>query len=212
MRLRFATAVIAVCFLAQLGIAQDETPTKVTDQNRSGDLPFSTFVGTQIEHVDLASAALNITIPLHKIPGRGVDEDLGLRWNSNGFVMAPRTDGLGRPFWIWNFDLSSGWGIFGTRHSSAYSRIQCDYPLGWMNVWTNHIYTDRMGRKHPVAIQAENGGCASPGNPTNPDLTAQGMLGKTSGNYTSIITNADGSIEDYQDSNGNSISGWLDTL
>jgi hypothetical protein len=31
-----------------------------------------------------------------------------------------------------------------------------------MNVWTNHIYTDRMGEKHPAAIQAESGGCASP--------------------------------------------------
>lgn len=213
MRVRFAAMFIALCFV-RLAVAQDETPTKVTDQNRSGDLPFSTSIGTQIEHVDVASAALNITIPFHKIPGRGIDMDLGFRWSSNGFVLAPRTDGLGRPFWVWNFDVNSGWRTFGTSHTSAYSRIQCDYPLGWMNVWTNHIYTDRMGEKHPVAIQNENGGCASPGNPTNPDLTAQGMLGKTSGvnGQTSIITNADGSIEDYKDSNGNSISGGLDTL
>ena len=81
----------------------------MTDQNRTGDLPFSSSVGKDIEHVDLASAALNVTIPLIKIPGRGLNSELILHWNSNAYIMAPRIDGLGRAFYIWSYESYSEW-------------------------------------------------------------------------------------------------------
>jgi YD repeat-containing protein len=194
----------------------DETPTKVTSQNRSGDLPFSTSVGTPIEHVDVASGALNIKIPLIKIPGRGLDAELYLRWNSNFYMMAPRTDGYGRGYWIWATEKNSGWQTNHQDHSATFSHILCtDIPNeGYMNVYSHEIYTDPGGTKHPLAIQNESGQCASPGNPTGPDLTGAGMWGTTGGTNQFTVLMADGGKEDTQDSNGNQVSNEnaLDTL
>ena len=44
--------------------AQDETPTSVTVQNRTGDLPFSQTVGTGVEHVDIGSGNLIVDFPI----------------------------------------------------------------------------------------------------------------------------------------------------
>jgi len=95
MRARFALVLLFVSPWSLPAIAQDDIPTKVTDQNRSGEMPFSTSIGTQIEHVDVGSAALNIVVPIVKFPGRnGMDFEFSLHWNSNQYMMAPRTDGL----------------------------------------------------------------------------------------------------------------------
>lgn len=80
--------------------AQDETPTRVTSQNRSGDLPFSPRVGTAIEGVDTATGALRVTIPVVLIPGRGLNSELYLRFESNIYVRVTRTDGFGNPYYI----------------------------------------------------------------------------------------------------------------
>jgi RHS repeat-associated protein len=222
MRVQIAATLIAACCLAPLSIAQDETPTKVTAQNRSGELPFSTSIGTQIEHVDVASAVLNVTIPLIKVPGRGMNSEVTLHWNSNMYVMAPRLNGLGNPFYIWNFDFPSGWQTNSTFHRPTFQALSCTLPVkGSWSAYTNYIYTDPAGTKHPEMVQTEWGGtntCAGPGNPSNPDLTGQGMWATTGGSgsagYNFTVLNADGSLEDLQDSNGNQENNesGLDTL
>jgi len=221
MKLRFAGLfIITICALSIATLAQDETPTKVTAQNRAGDLPFSTYVGTQIEHVDVGSAALNITIPLIKIPGRGMNSELALRWNSNFYTMAPRINGQGSAYYIWNFELGSGWQTNTTNHTAAFQMLSCTLPVtGKWDADTNYIYTDPGGSKHPIMVQKEWGTgqtCAGPGNPANPDLTGQGMWAITDGisGSWSTVTNADGSVEDLKDSNGNQESNEsdIDTL
>src|SRR5258708_11248768 len=61
--------------------AQDETPTTVTVQNRSGDLPFSSSIGTDVEHVDVASGNLIVHIPFTSVKGRGMDFNFVLNYD-----------------------------------------------------------------------------------------------------------------------------------
>ena len=63
---------LAVLVLAGASLArpQDETPTAVTVQNRTGDLPFSQTVGTGTEHVDIGSGNLIVDVPIISLPGR----------------------------------------------------------------------------------------------------------------------------------------------
>ena len=93
-------AVGALSF-APAALAQNEIPAKVTNQNRTGDLPFSTTVGTAIEHVDVATASLNVELPLFSMPGRnGLSAGLQFHWSSNYFLLAMRTDAFGNPYWV----------------------------------------------------------------------------------------------------------------
>ena len=57
--MRTLVRIFAFMFLcAAICAAQDEVPTRITNQNRIGDLPYSTSIGTEIEHVDMATGAL----------------------------------------------------------------------------------------------------------------------------------------------------------
>jgi len=62
--------------------AQDETPTSVTVQNRTGDLPFSQTVGTGVEHVDIGSGNLIVDFPIISLPGRHMPFNYGLHYNA----------------------------------------------------------------------------------------------------------------------------------
>jgi len=54
---------LAVILVAFPVLAQDETPKAVSNQNRSGDLPFSPSVGTEVESVDTATGHLSVRVP-----------------------------------------------------------------------------------------------------------------------------------------------------
>lgn len=73
--------------------AQDETPTKVTNQNRTGPLPFSTSIGTDVESVDLSSGNLSIRIPIASVPGRGMNYTFGVRYDASSWMVATRKSG-----------------------------------------------------------------------------------------------------------------------
>ena len=86
-------------------VAQDETPTKVTNQNRTGDLPFSTSVGTDVEHVEVGSGTLIVRIPIASAKGRGgLDFDFLLRYDAHFFVTAQRVYITGQPYLVWNIE------------------------------------------------------------------------------------------------------------
>ena len=205
----FALLLICSGLLGPYRTEAQATPTRVTDQNRTGDLPFSTSVGTDIERVDLATGALNVKIPLIKIPGRGMDGELYLRFNSNYLVLVPLTNSVGRSYYQWMTENPSGWLTNNTYHSTALISVACsDYPHETnMRGDTNYIYTDPSGAKYPIAMQYEIGGCAPTGYPSGnpqagPDLTGQGMWSSTSGfPFTTLLP--DGSSENLEDSNGN---------
>src|SRR3954468_11203858 len=93
---------IPILFAIVPARAQDETPTKVTDQNRSGDLPFSTTVGSDVEHVVVSSGNLVVTIPILGVPGRGMPFNFALRYDGRLFVTALRTTPNNHQ--IWNFE------------------------------------------------------------------------------------------------------------
>lgn len=192
-------------------LSQSETPTRVTNQNRSGDLPFSISVGTSIEHVDAASGALNVTVPIVSVPGRGLNAELYYHFNSNYFLLSPRTDSLGRPYWLWTIPRASGWQVNQPDISYKFSRIQCSIPAGYASFSSNLIYTDAAGAKHPLAAQDFSGPCVSSGDPSGPDLGGEGIVG---GLYSVILSDgtsvSPGSGE--KDANGNQQSSSVDTL
>src|ERR1700692_4066652 len=83
-------SILLVIALAVVVAAQDETPLQVTNQNRSGDLPFSTSIGTGAEQVDVASGTLKIRIPIISIKGRGLDYKFMLRYDTAFWATATR--------------------------------------------------------------------------------------------------------------------------
>src|SRR5712691_10536433 len=95
-RLRSAICLflILATVLISPSLAQ-EIPTNVNAQNRTGDLPYSTAVGTDVEHVDMASGNLIVNIPFASIPGRGMNYNFGLQYNGLFWVAAPRISSFG---------------------------------------------------------------------------------------------------------------------
>src|SRR5258708_6748318 len=76
---RVMTLVLAILVVPAVAVDY-EAPTKVDNQNRTGDLPFSTSVGTDIEHIDVGSGSLIVTIPIVSLPGRQMPFNFALRW------------------------------------------------------------------------------------------------------------------------------------
>ena len=182
--------VVLCCLSPARLVAQDETPTRVTDQNRTGELPFSTSVGTAVEHVDVATAALNVKIPIVSVPGRGVSSEVYIRFNSNFLVAAPRLDIGGNGYYTWWPELYSGWQLNHPNMTKTIVTVHCsNLPSNYnATYWENWIYSDSDGGKHPIAQQTAFGQCAGPGDAQGPDLTGEGMW--SSGNYNAL--SADG--------------------
>src|SRR5882672_291930 len=95
-------AILVLVLMAPLVLAQDETPKEVNDQNRSGDLPFSTSVGTDIESVDVATGHLSVRIPILSLPGRGMNYRFGVRYESGFWATALR--GTSPPQYLWKIE------------------------------------------------------------------------------------------------------------
>lgn len=95
--MRYASIIASILLFPVIVFAQNEVPTRITNQNRIGDLPYSTSIGTETEHVDMATGALNVNIPIWSVPGRA-DASLAFHWSSNYLVAASRTDSVGNPF------------------------------------------------------------------------------------------------------------------
>src|ERR1044071_9174659 len=79
-RLRAVRLVFFVLAACALTFAQDKIPTDLTDQNRTGELPFSVSIGTSVEHLDVVSGTPSVRIPIVSVPGRGMNFDFSLRW------------------------------------------------------------------------------------------------------------------------------------
>ena len=195
-------------YVVLVGISQAQTgdiATRVTDQNRTGDLPFSTSIGSSVEHVDLGTGALNIKIPLIDVPGRGLDSQLYLRWSSNFWVARAFTNTMGNPYFQWTPDFLGLWLSNRTGHASSGFRIQCQ-GSGTYFGYSNNVYIDPAGVKRAVAAESMGGIglcvptiTSSPG----PDFTAEGMWATMATENSVSVLLADGSTEDVEDANGN---------
>lgn len=222
--------------------AQDETPTKITSQNRAGDLPFSSSIGTDIEHVDAVSGSLSVRIPLTSVPGRGMNFNFALRSDGGFWTVATRTVS-GSTWQLWNIERRNylpgattglGWEV--AQPSQTHSKITTSCPGGdpaTVFLFRNWIYTDAGGAKHPL-LAAAGSDCLNNGatDTQAPDLSSAGIWVNTSGGMPKFYQ-ADGSMEqlllgsldinggylgayyDSQDPNGNKKAekaGGLDTL
>src|SRR5579864_1785676 len=148
--------------------AQDEIPTAITDQNRTGDLPFSTVVGTNIEHVVVASGDLVVNIPIVHVRGRnGLDFDFGLHYDGRLLDLVQRGPS-NTNIWVFeahNYVESSG-GIWQTNQPTlsyvSYSRTACFGGIdgsGTAHGQTGFILQDAQGTKHSLNTNWEGAEC-----------------------------------------------------
>src|SRR5579859_3136920 len=165
---------------------QDEIPTQVTVQNRSGELPFSSTVGTDVEYVDATGGGLHVSIPILHVPGRGMNYDFGLYYDARFWVSATRSAG-GQNFEVWNIEQGGLWNTSVPYVTNTSDSTYCNSfdqffggPTGTLTEWTNYIYHDASGAKHPVALIHQDAACNegnySITNATEPDASASGML------------------------------------
>src|SRR5437867_8079670 len=94
----------AIILVPSLLFSQDETPTAVSVQNRTGELPFSQTVGTGAEHVDIGSGNLIVDVPIVSIPGRHMPFNYGLRYNALFWTVASRTQTNGQVMYFWSVE------------------------------------------------------------------------------------------------------------
>src|SRR6266446_224935 len=167
--------------------AQDEAPSVVTDQNRSGDLPFSSVVGTNLEHVVVASGDLVVNIPIIHTKGRnGLDFDFGLRYDGRLLSLVQR--GPNNAI-VWTFSAANyvpNGGIWQTNQPTLsyhnYTRTAClDVGgSGNANGSNGYVLQDPQGAKHLLSVNYENAEC--PGGSwsyanSGPDGDDQGFWG-----------------------------------
>ena len=226
-------ATLIVLATAIPAIGQDETPTSVTVQNRSGDLPFSMSVGSDIEHVDVGSGNLVVHIPLSSVKGRGLDFNFGLNYDARYWVTATRQVAPNPPFQIWNVALGNylngattglGWQPNQSYLSLTNATVSCGTSRTAVAHFHSHyIYQDAMGGKSALAVRTGTATCDS-GSFTlsdlqGPDWTGKGMWASTpSIAYTPAVYTADGTqtawatsgtasrpLGTFKDANGNTL-------
>ena len=221
--------------LAAPCLAQDEIPIKVNNQNRTGDLPFSTSVGTDIEHVDMASGNLILNIPVISLKGRGMDFNFQFRYGALYWIAAKRVNIWGDYVQEWKIEDRKylpyavggglGWERNTARTTFGTQRVTC--PLGGTTTWTtNWIYHDSHGGKHPLAVQTSSGGNCQRQDLQGPDLTGEGLWANIPSvgvvypdiylaDGTRVFVQLSGPTGRLRDANGN-FSGegydWTDTL
>ena len=147
---------------ASSAMAQDETPTGVSDQNRSGDLPFSGVIGSDIEHVVVTTGNLVVNIPIADLPGRRGRFHFALRYDGRYLVTALRGNN-----YIWNISRANylpSNGLWQTNVPlmtyTSYNLTTCGGNVsGRINGSNNFIFLDRDGAYHPVDTGHESGTC-----------------------------------------------------
>jgi RHS repeat-associated protein len=174
-----------IAFSAYSAKAQDEIPSAVTDQNRSGDLPFSSVIGSATEHVLINSGNLVVNIPIIHIKGRnGLDFDFGLRYDGRNLVFVQSGGGH------WTFEAHNYVptnGIWQTNQPTlsytTYSRKAC-VGLGGGGTASGskgYILQDAQGAKHALAVGYETAECPNGSwswRNSGPDNTDTGLWGQ----------------------------------
>jgi len=219
---RFVFFMTLLVLVARTASGQ-EIPTQVIAQNRTGDLPFSTSIGNDIEHVDVASGSVVLNIPIAGTKGRGMDYHFGLNYNALFWVGAPRVDSQGNTYHVWKLEKRNqtltqlGWELDTPYTTHVVQGFPCQIR-GIINFLMNYIYEDSSGGKHPFIAQTTFGGNCSTPDPLGPDTGQQGMLANLTsnnlyladGSFISAVT-APGGLP-WTNPNGNSQSDTTDTL
>ena len=173
-------------------VAQDIIPAAVTDQNRTGPLPFSSTIQGPVDSVDLGSGGLTVNIPLARVKGRGMDYNLVLRYSSLFWAMNQYTlnnnnyASWGTSAGNWLPGHVVGWEPnqpYVTWLSTKWSCLNGSQgivpPTGHSAPGTtntnrgSYVFTDSNGSKHTLFHQWDAGGCYGY-NDVGPDSTSEG--------------------------------------
>ncbi|MFN8007240.1 MAG: RHS repeat-associated core domain-containing protein [Terriglobia bacterium] len=211
-------SILMIAFVRPLW-SQNEIPVKVTPQNRTGDLPFTTSIGTEVEKVDILTGNLIVNIPFVSKPGRGMGSNVGIYYNALLWRSAPRVN-MGIPIFVWTPEeregIALGWNETRPRLSKIMVVGSCNGFPSYSN--QSYMFHDGTGAKHLLAIKDSVVGCDPVYYDQGPDLTAAGIWAdRVSGK----VILADGTqitpsgTDQFQDANGNKKStgtSWVDTL
>lgn len=108
---QLATVFLSVCTL----LHPSRLLAQVYNPQMEIGAPQTIFRGTDIEHVDTTNGALQIRIPLLHLPGRGLDADVSLTWNSKLWSMDAVTDPTDGTFYYsqidWGGEFAIGWNL-----------------------------------------------------------------------------------------------------
>ena len=133
--------------------------------NNTGDLPYSTSVGTDTEHVELSTGNLIVHIPFVDVPGRKMTFNFGIRYDSRFWSYQMYPSGLQWNPEQSNWITSTALGWTPTQGYLTYStgKVQCANSTGnpgsnnllynsggtWAD---NYLFTDNQGRKHSFYV------------------------------------------------------------
>jgi YD repeat-containing protein len=161
------------------------SPTNVTDQNRTAQLPFSSSISSKYDSVDLSTGNLSIRVPLLHVKGRaGDDYNVVLRFEGNFWIQEVLTGGL-NALWV-NEARNPLNGLLGWELNEPYMSYLVSKPSGTCGesgnysgiVYSNYILTDADGTKHTLDASSGSGtycrGSYYFGS-GGPDVESQGM-------------------------------------
>ena len=142
-------------------------PTAVTDQNRTGPLPFSSSVSSPVDSLDLSSGNLSLHIPILSVPGRNLGYDVELLYNANFWTPAQNTTGT--YFWETEnrlqFAGALGWSpnqpylTWSSSKLTPNCGVEGPSGNGSQQTWSNYIFTDENGSKHAIDAGTGTGNC-----------------------------------------------------
>lgn len=172
-------------------LAQDAAPTAVTLNNRTGDIPYSDQLGSNFEHIDLATGNLVVTVPIVNVPGRGMSFNYSLRYDA-----AFWTTYLNSTQYYWgvevrNWLVSAGLGWtsnqpYLTSHTGQMScytgNMGSPGPTAQGSRLDSVIFTDSNGSKHTLLVNSQSNGECTAGsynfnNASGPSTGQDGYFG-----------------------------------
>jgi hypothetical protein len=108
LKVRISAVLAAVLTVVALSISGwSQASTYLTPSNRTGTVPFGSYIGSDFENVDLPSGGLNLNIPIYGRKGRGIDQIFVLRYSSKfwGLEFLQQIPGTGFYEYVWSPDL-----------------------------------------------------------------------------------------------------------
>lgn len=109
--LRFGCVLLFLAFFSSGTLRAQAPPTSVTDANATGNKPFGTYAGSDIDNIDLNNGAVNIQIPLFSKKGRGLDFAIAVTYSSKIWVVGTKSTADG-PIDVWKNEIRRG-GAYG---------------------------------------------------------------------------------------------------
>lgn len=207
-------------------------PSAAFAQSLAAGLPsYGSFQPGAFDTVNRQNANVFFTIPIVHVPGRGMNFDFSLIYNSSFWGKSsgawwPGADSSGYPIWGWSATKFAGGSV-----SNSYSATECQWwdddgthHVEWSGIYYNFVYTDGSGAAHNLGIIYYTDATSCGFDPVGPYVgTANDGSGISYDPTTNVVSFADGTHlvgTSFVDPNGNKISpstsgsetDWMDTV